>query len=160
MSNKAPVRIDNVRVSAITDPDPRHDLPNKLEIHLSNDHPIIMSNTGYRQGHIWFGSINEIDWPVKDVVGDRLHENSIAGIVSSARTHIHAVPRNRQSLAPRCIKLSKPRHRRHLTQQTHRIETPRLGHARAPRRKGGPRHVAFDFLHELADPRRGGFGLS
>src|SRR5262249_52682205 len=44
--------------------------------------------------------------------------------------------------------------------QTHRIETPRLGHARAPRQKGGPRHVAFDFLHELVDPRRGGFGLS
>src|SRR5262245_20741552 len=94
MSNKAPVRIDNVRVSAITDPDPRHDLPNKVEIHLSNDHPIITSRTGYWQRLIWFGSINEIDWPVKDVVGDRLHENRITGIVGFAGNHIHRVPRN------------------------------------------------------------------
>src|SRR5262249_316143 len=94
MSNKAPVRIDNVRVSPITDPDPRHDLPNKLEIHLSNDHPIIMSSSGYCERHIWFGSINEIDWPVKGVVGERLHENGIRGIGGWGGNHMQRVPRN------------------------------------------------------------------
>src|SRR6266403_960250 len=159
MRNKAPAGVEHVRVSSGAGLDLRYDFPNELEVHLSNDHAVITTTTGYGDCHIRFGPINEINRPVIDLIRHRLDENRIVRIINVALGYIHRVARNSEFFASRRVKLSDLRYRRDLAQQAHGIETPFLQCDRVPGQWDDPGHLGFDFFHELADARCRGFGL-
>src|SRR5262249_62006670 len=97
--------------------------------------------------------------PVIDFVGHRLNKNRTVQITNAALDYTIRVAQNPELPAPRRVKLSTLRYRRYLAQHAHDIEAPFLERDRVPRQRGDPRHLGFDFIHELADLRCRGFGL-
>ena len=159
MRDQPALRIHHIGMATLADLDLRDHVPDQLEVHLGDADPGVAPRPGDRQRHVGLRLAAEIDRAVVDLVGHRLSEFRVLRKVGSASDHIHGEARDPQALLAGGVELGQLGDRRHLAQQTQRIEPPLVDRAGRPRQLGGPAELALDLLDELADLRRRRLGL-
>ena len=159
MGDETAAGVDDKGAAVDADLDLRHHVPDQLEIDLRDADAGITPRAGERDRHIGLGLAAEIDRSVIDLVGHRLLEFRLVGIIDAAADHVHGEPRHFQLLVAGGVDLRQFGDRRHLAQQAKRIEAPLIERAVGPRQLRGPAHLTVDLGDEFLDLVGGGLRL-
>src|SRR5262249_14151002 len=77
MGNEAPLRVDDIRLTALSDMELRDNVPNQFKIDLCDEHASAAAVAGDRQDHERLAFIAKIDRPVIDLARQSLDEHRL-----------------------------------------------------------------------------------
>ena len=159
MRDQPAAAVDHEGLALLADLDLRDHVPDELQVHLGDADAGVAARAGHGERHVGFGLAAEVDRAVVDFLRHRFGELGVLGEVGADADRVHGEPRHAQLFLAAGVELGQLGDRRHLAQQTQRIEAALLQRARRPRQLRGPADLALDVLDELADLGGRGFRL-
>ena len=75
VGDQAALRVDDINLPAVADPDLRDDIPDEPEIDLGDADACVAARAGERDRHVGLGPVTKVDWAVVRLVGRSLDKS-------------------------------------------------------------------------------------
>ena len=133
------VVVDDVRLALVADLDPRHDVPDELEVDVGNGHRPGIATRAYGDRHVGLGLLAEVHRTEPRMAGFGVAIGGLLRAVLPRADGVQAEARYRKLLAAAAVELRDVGHFRRLAQQLEELDPAQLDvaprqAAAAPRR--------------------------
>jgi hypothetical protein len=155
MCDEDALAVDHEGMAGLADRDPRHDVPDELEVHLGDGDAGLFATPCHRDRHVGLGLLPKGHGPVIDLAGLGLDELRGARVVDAAAGDIHGQPRDAQLLLALRVQVADLGDRQHLAQEPQIVDAALVhgGRRRAELWLGRPADLLLDLLDERVDAR-------
>ena len=151
IGNEEAVAIDDVGLALAADLDPRHDIPDELEVDVRHGDRAVVAAGAHRERHVRLGLLAKIDRPEPSLAALRAGKRRLPRAVLLRSDDVHAEARHRDLLAPRAVDLRNVGDLRRLAQQLQELDAAQLDVGGVELRHGGEAHLLVDRRDVLLD---------